>query len=275
MKQYITYQDKLNELRLDLSHPKNKNFSFVIVEGDSDIRLFRKLFNLNHCKVETIPGGNYKVEECVSTFITTYPLVIGIRDADFLHLESQPYKKTNMFLTDYHDMEMMILSEDDVFSALLFEFTTLPQELHQKKREDILLAIEHISFVKWLNVKENLAIPVASVNSRNYPNTSDIEEFLTSILEKSTAPKITAIELILEKFNVLKALKPHLMQLCNGHDFLMALSDIVKQSQKGKNVSDESIASTCRVAYTRAHFQKTSLYEQIVSWSESQGCTLF
>ena len=51
-KQDITYQDKFNELRLDMSHPNSKGQAFVLVEGDSDIRLFRKLFDTNHCKVE-------------------------------------------------------------------------------------------------------------------------------------------------------------------------------------------------------------------------------
>ena len=39
----ITYQDKLNELRLDISHPNSSGINFVFVEGDTDIRLFRKL----------------------------------------------------------------------------------------------------------------------------------------------------------------------------------------------------------------------------------------
>jgi len=32
-KQDITYQDKLNELKLDLSHPNNSGIAFVLVEG--------------------------------------------------------------------------------------------------------------------------------------------------------------------------------------------------------------------------------------------------
>jgi len=45
-KKDITFQEKFNELRLDISHPNSKGKTFVLVEGDSDIRLFRKFFLL-------------------------------------------------------------------------------------------------------------------------------------------------------------------------------------------------------------------------------------
>ena len=73
----VTYQDKLNELRLDIIHPKSKGKVFVCVEGESDVRLFRKFFNLDHCKVECIPGGKFKLEECVIELVKVYQLIIG------------------------------------------------------------------------------------------------------------------------------------------------------------------------------------------------------
>ena len=72
----ITYQDKLNELRLDISHPNNRGLAFVFVEGETDIRLFRKFFNLDNCKVENIPGGKLKLEECVKELLKVYSLII-------------------------------------------------------------------------------------------------------------------------------------------------------------------------------------------------------
>ena len=155
-KKDITYQDKLNELRLDIAHPNNKGMAFVFLEGDSDIRLFRKLFNLDNCKVEIIPGGKFKLEDCVGELVNVYPLIIGIRDADFIHLENIPYSNANLFLTDLHDMEMMLVSEDEVFSALIFEYTSLTKDKHSEVRKNIMISIEQISLLKWLNEKENL-----------------------------------------------------------------------------------------------------------------------
>jgi len=54
-KQDITFQDKLNELRLDIAHPNNKGIAFVLLEGDSDIRLFRNYLILISVKLKPFP----------------------------------------------------------------------------------------------------------------------------------------------------------------------------------------------------------------------------
>ena len=118
-KQDVTYDYKINELRLDISHPNSAGIAFVLVEGDSDIRLFRKFFSSEKCKVECVPGGNPKVEESVTELLKKSELVIGIRDADFIHLEGIAYAQSNVFLTDLHDLEMGLVSEDQVFSAII------------------------------------------------------------------------------------------------------------------------------------------------------------
>lgn len=166
--QDIGYQYKLNELRLDLSHPNSKGRVFVFVEGETDIKLFRKLFNLDNCKVENIPGGNLKLEECVSELSQNYALIIGIRDADFLHLSDVPYTKPNMFLTDFHDIEMSLVAEDEVFSAILFEYTNLPKQDHNSIRTTILEIIEEISLLKWLNSLGDLRISFKKISILGY-----------------------------------------------------------------------------------------------------------
>ena len=129
-KQDITYQDKLNELRLDISHTNSIGLPFILVEGETDIRLFRKFFNLSNCKVENIPGGKSKVEDGVAEILNIYELVIGIRDADFIHLSNVPYTNPNIFLTDYHDSEIGQIFEDEVFRTIVFEFTNISRENH-------------------------------------------------------------------------------------------------------------------------------------------------
>ena len=80
----VSEQDKFDELVLDIPHPKSKGKNFVFVEGQSDIKLFRKLFDLEKCKVEHIPGGKDKLEQCVANLLNLSNLIVGIRDADFI-----------------------------------------------------------------------------------------------------------------------------------------------------------------------------------------------
>ena len=78
-KQDITYQDKLNELRLDISHPHSKGQTFVLVEGESDIRLFRKFFNLENAfrDIRPKPGPESFVTRAIQPFNSNKALLAG------------------------------------------------------------------------------------------------------------------------------------------------------------------------------------------------------
>lgn len=277
-RQDITFQDKLNELQLDILHPNSKGIVFVLLEGESDIRFFRKLFNLSNCKVETIPGGKFKLEECVEKLVKIYPLIIGIRDADFVHLGATIYKKAYVFLTDYHDMEMILISEDEVFSSLVFEYTDLSKDKHSKIRNNIMLSIEQIGYLKWLNEKENLEYKFGAgfQDLISFVNLKiDFDQYFARVLSQSPNAKITDKTIIQGKMSILKATNPNPLQLCNGHDFMKAFSQYIKQNCSVKNVNDEHVASSCRMAFAFNHFSRTELYLNTKMWADNNHCVIY
>ncbi|MCD4843116.1 MAG: DUF4435 domain-containing protein [Methanosarcinales archaeon] len=277
-KQDITYQDKLDELLLDISHPNSKGIVFVLLEGKSDIKLFRKLFNLSNCKVETVPGGKFKLEECVGKLVENSQLIIGIRDADFVQLRAKPYKKANVFLTDFHDMEMILISEDEVFSALIYEYTDLPKEKHSDIRNNIIVSIEQICYLKWLNEEEDLEYKFEAgfQDLISFVNLEiDFEQYFSRVLYKSPNAKITDKSIILDRMKALKDTNPNPWQLCNGHDFLKAFSQYIKQECGVKNVNSEHIASSCRMTFTFNHYSKTGLYLNTKTWANNSNCVIY
>ncbi|MDP3105009.1 MAG: DUF4435 domain-containing protein [Candidatus Methanoperedens sp.] len=277
-RQDITFQDKLNELQLDILHPNSKGIVFVFLEGESDIRFFRKLFNLSNCKVETIPGGKFKLEECVEKLIKIYPLIIGIRDADFVHLGATIYKKANVFLTDFHDMEIILVSEDEVFSSLVFEFTDLPKDKHSEIRNNIMLSIEQIGYLKWLNEKENLEYKFGAgfQDLISFVNLKiDFDQYFARVLSNSPNAKITDKTIILDKMRVLKDTNPNPLQLCNGHDFMKAFSQYIKRDSSVKNINDEHVASSCRMAFNFNHYSRTWLYLNTKMWADNSICIIY
>ncbi len=277
-KQDITYQDKLNELRLDLAHPNSKGICFVLLEGETDIKLFRKFFNLVNCKVENIPGGNPKLEIAVSELLRICELVIGIRDADFINLSTIPYSRANMFLTDFHDIEMMLVSEDDSISTIVFEFTDIPKEKHNSIREKVIASIEQISLLKWLNDSENLEIVFEKAGFQDLISfaqlTIDFDQYFSRLLSKSPNAKISDINIIKSKIANLKALDAHPYQLCNGHDFVKAFSQFLREQEKVKNINDSIISSILRIKYTKENFYNTQLYSSTKVWSDSNNCSI-
>ena len=277
-KKDITYQDKLDELILDIPHPNNKGIVFVLLEGKSDIRLFRKLFDLSNCKVETIPGGKFKLEECVETLINTHPLVIGIRDADFVHLEANTYEKANVFLTDFHDMEMMLISDNEVFSALIYEFTDLPITNHSDLRNKMMVSIEQISYFKWLNEEENLEYKFEAgfQDLISFENSNiDFDRYFARVLSKSPNAIITDKRMILDKMNDLKDTDPNLLYLCNGHDFMKACSQYIKQNYNVRAINDQYVSSSCKMAFSFNHYSNTELYNNTKTWAENRNCVIY
>jgi hypothetical protein len=278
-KQDITYQDKLNELRLDMTHPNSSGRAFVLVEGETDIRLFRKFFNLDNCKVENIPGGKIKLEECISQLLTIDSLIIGIRDADFIHLGTEDYSKPNMFLTDFHDIEMTLIAEDEVFSAIIFEFTDVSKNQHDMIRKNILTSFEKISLLKWLNDTEDLRIEFGKTAFQDLISFThfnvDFPQYFRRLMSKSPNAKITDIEVIINKMSTLKDKNPNLLQLSNGHDFIKAFSQFLREKGKINNVNDELIASIFRIKFNHEFLKKTLLYQNTKQWSDAHNCVIY
>ncbi len=278
-RQDITYQDKLNELRLDLSHPNSKGICFVLLEAETDIRLFRKFFDLSNCKVENIPGGNPKLEAAVSELVKTYELVIGIRDADFIHLDTVPYATENIFLTDFHDIEMSLIAEDDAISAIVFEFTDIPLKNHTLLREKIITSITQISLLKWLNNIENLEFKfntTAFYDLVSFANLAiDFDQYFNRLLSKSPYAKIIDIHIINAKMANLMALNPHPYQLCNGHDFIKTFAQFIRKQGKVKSVNDDQISSILRIQFTKEKFYNTKLYGFTKTWANSKNCRIY
>jgi hypothetical protein len=277
-KRDITYQDKLNELRLDIRHPNSKGRAIVLVEGETDIKLFRKFFNLDNCKVENVPGGKLKLEDCVGELLQIHTQTIGIRDADFVHLGTEIYSKPNMFLTDLHDMEMTLIAEDEVFSALLFEFSDIPQEKHDTIRINVLKAFEEISLLKWLNEKEDLRIAFAKTSFMDLMSfrdfKMDFKAYFKRLLSQSEDAKITDIDTIIAKMNGLKALNPDVFQLSNGHDFMKAFAQFLRDN-RNVSLKDDTIASIFRVRFDKVFWTKTILYQDTQQWAEENNCSIY
>ncbi len=278
-RQDVTYQDKLNELRLDIAHPNSRGRAFVLVEGETDIRLFRKFFNLDNCKVENIPGGKLKLEECVSELLKIYALIIGLRDADFIHLGTEVYSKTNMFLTDFHDIEMTLIAEDDVFSALIFEFTDISKDKHNVIRANILKSIEDVSLLKWLNDIEDLGIDFGKTAFQDLILFAhlkiDFAQYFKRLLSKSPNAKTTDIDIIIGKMNILKGRNPDSLQLSNGHDFMKAFAQFLREKGKANNVNDDLISSIFRIKFDNQFLTKTLLYQNTKQWADTNNCSIY
>lgn len=271
----ITYSEKISELRLDFDHPQNNDVSFIFVEGKSDVKLYRKFFDLSCCKVEWIPGGKIKLEKCISDLLEIKGSIIGIRDADFLHLKDDNYTKKNIFLTDCHDVEMMMLNDEEVLNSVLSEY--LDNKPPENFLENKLTLIKKLSYLKYLNSIDLISIKFTKEDSNKSVsldklfdfknNKFDFEGYLLRLsISKSEFRNIKnkIEEGEVESFD--------LLQLTNGHD-LSRLLDLYFRDF-GENIKNGDSEKALRLSYSFFNFQKTKLYNNIKKWSLSNDRTL-
>ncbi len=274
----ISYQEKLNELRLDISHPNSNGLNFILLEGDTDIRLFRKFFDLEKCKVENVPGGNVKLEECVQTLVNIYPLIIGIRDADFIRLSGEEYSIENMFLTDFHDIEITMLNYEPVLNSLVFEYTNLSKDKHKKFRDDLIQSITLVGYTKLLNALENLELTFTAgfQDLISFANlTIDFDQYIGRILAKSPNARITSKATLIEKVIALRQNNPDLLQLTNGHDLLNTFAKYFRDIEGRNGTSGDTLATSIRMIFNSEAFTFTNLFSSLLEWQETKETQLF
>src|SRR5689334_19952084 len=83
---------------------------FLIVEGESDFTFFNKFIKKPECEI-SIAFGNFKVIEAIEILDKrNFSRKLGIIDADFRVLEKEEPINENILITDFHDLEMVIIA---------------------------------------------------------------------------------------------------------------------------------------------------------------------
>ena len=281
MRNYLDETDVVNSIRLQLRHRSNANKVWIIVEGETDQKLFSKLINGEQVKFEISHGGLQSLLEAVSELLEETNRILGIRDADFLHLEGKEETAENIFLTDFHDAEMMIISCDDAYHQVFAEYFSKEKQ-PQLFREAILKSIAFIGGLRWINDNNSNSLEfnfkgLGFGNFYDGKTTYLNEEIcLNEVMTRSPNKKKTVSrnDVILKIQNI-----SDFLNLCNGHDFLKAFASCVssrsRSTRSKKGVNHEDIGKAFRIAYRFEDFQKTNLYQKLKEWGNIQSRNLF
>jgi hypothetical protein len=274
MQTYLNENDVVNSIRLQLRHSSGLNKIWVIVEGESDQKLFLKLINSENVEIEIPYGGVTSLLRAVSRLLEETDRILGIRDADFLRLEGKSETPAHIFLTDFHDTEMMLISCDNAYNAVVAEYIHL-EKAPDSLRKKLLRSITFIGGLRWINDSASIGLNFKNFGISDFYNVEDFslkeEGYLQTVMKRSpTKKKEVASEEIMQKIeNIFD-----FYNLCNGHDFQRVFALFVNANSK-KGVKEEEIGKSFRVAYRFEDFQKTSLYEQLKKWSNNKSLVLF
>lgn len=272
----------------------------LYVEGLSDSSFWNNFVHLDNVRVRAC-GGWEKVVETVQSNITAGNKCLGVIDRDFHNIIPEPEKiKPQIFITDAHDMEMMIYYSGDYVKAInafdprgkvrTFEddnnwsLMGTAKEIADKIARLKLTVRRNglsLSFKYKKEKDETIEFPdYEKILDRECRYVSDdqliqyISDFTRNKSKKAATPK----EQVLPLLKIEQAAQYEDEQLLNGHDLTLLIFILLKKKVKlsipsNKSASDfESLLCT---SFERAHLEETDLFKAMQQFANHEGIQLF
>jgi len=264
----ICARDAIDQIILSLNSDIGKDLVYILVEGINDCKTYRRLFYQNKTNIEYV-NGKGQVSIALNELNNITKQVIGICDADFCHLEKNLPNIHDLFFTDFHDIEMTMLSIDGVLNDVLIEceLQNSTEEILQKALEEAQI----IGYVRWLNQVDKIKLRFEGLGLGGFVAPHDInahldiEAYLYALNKRSNnkTKEVTSIDIkiFFHKNNTLD-----FYNLCNGHDVTAVIALIV-----GSKISHEHFCTILRASFNTNYFSKTILYENIKKWQNKYG----
>lgn len=263
IKRYVSKETAIAELRLLLNHPCSKNNVYIVVEGSDDVKLLSKFF-INPANLIESYSGCEGVEYIVNTLFSEKQNVIGIRDKDFLDHPSS----SKIFFYDYNCIEMMIISNKDIFYTVCIE-NYEGTKTYEEFFEDILKKLKVVSIIRKINYINGLSINFKTIYYNLLVKKSTEENWNSDVLK---ALKDGNRFIINEEFEqaVNAVLEEEWDLQCylnniQGHDFLLLMKAFCQKECSSK--SYDWLGTSIRCCFTIEKFRNTSLYNNLYDYS--------
>lgn len=277
MREYLDEKDKIGEIILAHGHPNNKNKLYIVVEGDSDVKLFRSLFNCDFVFVESSTSGKVGVEKIVKSVKKEgCDRVIGVRDCDFEKIFNRNHEldSHSIFMTDFHDIEVMMM-KSPAWQSFINEYSssTMLNEVAEKLLSLVFEVAYIVGIFRLINEMENLelnfkAVSLSRIVKFNCFSYSFNTELLIKQLIEASGIKESHVnsDYLKIKYNEVVSQNHDSAHVCCGHDISILIAEFYGQSMmrfNRKRISSETVESSLRISYGINSFRTTRLYQMI------------
>jgi Protein of unknown function (DUF4435) len=129
--------------------------AILLVEGPSDARVYGRMVEAPLCRV--VPGyGKERTLEALEILIRDrVPGVAGVVDADFARILGGSPASANIFVTDAHDLEMVMIASP-AFEKVVEEFASPGKVKGENVRQVILTGGEIIGCLRLVSTQMGL-----------------------------------------------------------------------------------------------------------------------
>jgi len=275
MKDHITPQSIANTIRM--MRPAFKG-AIMVVEGDSDARLYGKFIDNDACRIVPSFGKSNALIALGMLGSEGLDGIIFILDSDFWRLDDSERTSPSLFLTDAHDLETMILSSR-ALDTILSEFGS-SRKLKRIRGgvTNLLLSVSlPLGYLRWISSskQDNLSLRfkdgsfdtciVVSDGSMRM----DVNAMITEVRRASGHVTFNSTEIQKRVTTLVRSRSHDPWQVCRGHDMVRVLTvglHRVFGNRTARNVSYEEVDRLLRLAYGFIEFSGTALYKAIRGW---------
>ena len=270
------------------------NRSYLFVEGVSDECFWKKYINRDVINIQQVNGWE-NVVDCVRKFNdeSLHNYCIGIVDRDFEHI--YPHKaitENNIFMTDYHDLEMMMYQSSALDSVLkAIDRKNKINWSYIEVLNHVFGITDKIGSLKLSSQKESLGLIFKKENRDHEFELPKYEKFITnsgdyesddklikyiydySKSNKRTPEPLPAVDRIITIFNESREMLHPSSHLSNGHDVSYVMPIVLERKfkLKDKHVTIDTIVIALYAAYNMDLLKQTQLYQAINKWEIQQN----
>ncbi|EPK5117232.1 hypothetical protein JHZ10_003742, partial [Acinetobacter baumannii] len=201
--------------------------------------------------------------------------IISICDADFDHIEDLEHQrnKFDIYLTDYHDSEVMMLKSGSLFS-FIDEYSKDEYLLSLKSEllNNVFNASKALGILRYINYKYNMKLSFKKLNFSQFIKVNllevelNVETLVDILISRSPNFSQSKKEIFDHYYSFLK--NDYVDEQINcGHDLTNIIACVFRQKEISleTNMDTKKIETALRLAYQKDFFKNTKLYKNTIS----------
>jgi hypothetical protein len=255
-----------------LSRASERNKSALLIEGNKDGRLYRKVTDPNSCRLFAA-GNRHNAEDALGILkAAAQKGVLAIVDADTDHLTGTKSADPDLLITHTRDAEGILLSSESL-RAILVEFD-LDHYFGPSPELAAIAAAAPIGYLRFVAEQKKWSVRTAELDFAQFVDAStlkcDVHRLCTHMAALTTTIGITAADYESALSSLMaKGVDPY--KVARGHDAtsLLAWAMLTQGGKKRKDgamITSTVVESFLRTAYSPAAFAKCELFRQIDQW---------
>jgi len=262
--------DIAQEVRLER---KVHKASFLLLEGDTDIKRFNRFISEVECSIVNCYGRRKAIAATKILYDEGFLGVLSVIDADFDRITGKLEQHEGLIYSEAHDLDLD-WARPEVVARYLEVGEKTKCALHGPPEEviaKILAGLKPVSVARLLNHLKYITYKLSDVDvSVCFANFSvDIDGYVASIFRDR--PQVSAGTKGTLKLQITRATAKEydLYQLTNGHDFHCALGACLRDdlgSRRDVHTWGNEVETHLRLALDESEFRRLSVYQAISKW---------